>query len=100
MLHLRQTLKDIYRYGSLGLKKSFLDDGGMGGLACRSNGELDQAEAFRGLQIPCRKFLEWAFGPNGLRSLDVVAFGDFAISDGTDKHNIVACRDVNEGRNF
>ncbi|KAF5537201.1 hypothetical protein FNAPI_11487 [Fusarium napiforme] len=33
------------------------------------------------LQHDFRQFLEWAFGPQGIASLDIVAFGDFAHGD-------------------
>ncbi|KAI1288702.1 hypothetical protein F5Y03DRAFT_379384 [Xylaria venustula] len=61
LLHIRQSRETMRRYGSWG---------------------LDQADALRGLRIRFRRFLEWAFGPNGLPSLQVVAFGHFATSDG------------------
>ncbi|GAW12946.1 hypothetical protein ANO14919_023190 [Xylariales sp. No.14919] len=99
LLHLRQTRRDMYRYECLGLRKRLLDNGGLMSLDCSLKGDMmDQAEALRGLRSRFRQFLEWAFGLNGLPSLQVVAFGDFAMSDA--QYTVIACRDTNESTNF
>lgn len=36
----------------------------------------------------------WAFGPDGIRSLDTVAFGDFAFGNRTPHHNFLLRRDA------
>ncbi|RWA06614.1 hypothetical protein EKO27_g8502 [Xylaria grammica] len=59
---------------------------------------MDQAEALRGLRSCFRQFLEWVFGLNGLPSLQVVVFGDFAMSDV--RYTVIACRDTNESTSF
>ncbi|KAI1278177.1 hypothetical protein F5Y07DRAFT_360976 [Xylaria sp. FL0933] len=101
LLHLRQSYKDLPYYKCLGLKKRFLDNGGLMSLDDGlKGGMMDQAEALRGLRSRSRRFLEWAFGLNGLPSLQVVAFGDFSTSDAHSKHNIIACRDTNESTRF
>lgn len=38
------------------------------------------------------RFADWAFGPKGLRSLLVVAHGDFAFPDTCKDHNSYFCR--------
>lgn len=39
-----------------------------------------------------QKFLEWAFGPTGIPSLRVVAFGDFAYRRTSQYiHNLIVC---------
>ncbi|KAJ2996538.1 hypothetical protein NUW58_g947 [Xylaria curta] len=101
LLHLRQSRIDMYRYESLGLKKSVLDEGRMNDLGRYSEeGELGQAKALRGLRDPFHQFLTWVFSPNGLLSLQVVAFGDFAISDAYSRYNVIVCRDTNESTGF
>ncbi|KAF2966481.1 hypothetical protein GQX73_g7100 [Xylaria multiplex] len=101
LLHIRQCRRDIYRYESLGLRKPFLHNGGLMGLASSVEGDgMDQAEALQGLRGRFRRFLEWAFGLDGLPSLQIVAFGDFAVSDAYSEYNIIACRDTKQSTNF
>ncbi|KAI0808652.1 hypothetical protein GGR55DRAFT_200902 [Xylaria sp. FL0064] len=101
LLHLRQSYQDLTYYKCLGLKKRFLDNGGLMSLDDGpKGGMMDQAEALRGLRSLSRQFLKWAFGLNGIPSLQVVAFGDFTMSDAHSKHNIIACKDTNESTRF
>ncbi|KAI1347338.1 hypothetical protein F5Y01DRAFT_295523 [Xylaria sp. FL0043] len=100
LLHLRQSYMDLFDCECLGLKKRLLDNGGLWSLYGPKGGMMDQAEALRGLRTRSRRFLEWAFGLNGLPSLQVVAFGDFGMNDAHWKHNIIACRDTKESTRF
>ncbi|KAF5624740.1 AAA family [Fusarium sp. NRRL 25303] len=52
------------------------------------------------LQPEFRQFLEWAFGPQGIASLDIVAFGDFAHGGRETWYNLLLCRSTNGMGNF
>jgi hypothetical protein len=47
-----------------------------------------------------RRFLKWAFGPQGIASLDTVAFGDFAHGGRETTYNILISRSNDATRNF
>ena len=42
-------------------------------------------------------FATWAFGPNGLPELVVLAYGDFTFRDMCEKENFLYCRNVPRG---
>lgn len=52
------------------------------------------------LQPEFRQFLEWVFGPQGIASLDIVAFGDFAHGGRDHSNNLLLCRSTNAMGNF
>lgn len=54
------------------------------------------------LHPPFSCFLNWAFGPKGIHSLQAVAFGDFANGHmgGKFLHNIFAIRNKDELRGY
>ncbi|KAM5357024.1 hypothetical protein ACJZ2D_016690 [Fusarium nematophilum] len=47
-----------------------------------------------------RQFAEWVFGPQGIASLDIVAFGDFAHGGRVTRNNLLLCRDADGTSNF
>ncbi|KAI0521200.1 hypothetical protein F5B22DRAFT_565798 [Xylaria bambusicola] len=84
---------------SLGLEMRFLKKGVMKSLESKLNRhKWDKTKALGGLEKRFRHFLEWAFGPSGLPSLQIVASGDFAMS--YSDHNVIVCRDTSESTNF
>ncbi|PNP60807.1 hypothetical protein FNYG_14427 [Fusarium nygamai] len=52
------------------------------------------------LQHKFRQFLEWVFGPQGIASLDIVAFGDFAHGGRESTYNLLLSRSTNATSNF
>ncbi|KAH8744519.1 hypothetical protein F5882DRAFT_313130, partial [Hyaloscypha sp. PMI_1271] len=44
------------------------------------------------------KFINWAFGPRGLPTLEVLAFGDFSHVGPFDVHNKLLCRHTRSTR--
>ncbi|KAK4649720.1 uncharacterized protein QC761_0024260 [Podospora bellae-mahoneyi] len=74
-------------------------------LSTRAHGEEDvfllpipPSDMLSSLRPPFSYFLNWAFGPKGIRSLQAVAFGDFANGHmgGKFLHNIFAIRNKDE----
>ncbi|KAF5698704.1 AAA family ATPase [Fusarium mundagurra] len=52
------------------------------------------------LQPEFRQFLEWIFGPQGIASLDIVAFGDFAHGGRESTYNLLLSRSTDATSNF
>ena len=44
-----------------------------------------------------RRFVEWIFGPQGVRSLHLLMFGDFAHGSREPLNNLVLCRNTAGG---
>ncbi|EAQ84468.1 hypothetical protein CHGG_08482 [Chaetomium globosum CBS 148.51] len=97
IFHLRQTGADLNRgEDCLALDLPRVDEPG-----CRPR-ERHRVTSLRALEYDTledalqdsfRALLDWAFGPNGIASLEVVAFGDFG--QGRNKlylHNLFVCR--------
>jgi len=47
-----------------------------------------------------REFANWAFGPNGLPTLKLLAFGDFSYKGRFDDHNKLLCRHIQSIRDL
>lgn len=47
----------------------------------------------------CR-LAEWAFGPRGVASLQIIAYGDFAYGGRGDSQNLCLCKGTDEGKRF
>ncbi|KAI1259879.1 hypothetical protein F5Y18DRAFT_408045 [Xylariaceae sp. FL1019] len=60
----------------------------------------EQHEALAEFRPEFRKLIEWIFGPEGISSLQTVAFGDFANIDPYSSHNRIFCRNTQGGCNF
>ncbi|KAL2022247.1 hypothetical protein VTK56DRAFT_5857 [Thermocarpiscus australiensis] len=91
LLHLRQTGSHKRQHGSL-----FLD---LPAPTNRRRREANQVREVRHdilqdmLNEPLRRLAEWAFGPQGIPSLEIIACGDFAHGrDGDTLHNAFVCR--------
>lgn len=54
----------------------------------------------RRLRDEFRRFVEWVFGPQGLASLQIVAFGDFAYGGRAAQNNLLFCRSTDGRSNF
>jgi len=57
----------------------------------------------RDMKSECREFAKWAFGPVGILSLQLIAFGDFAHGAHgrkAKKHNFFLCRDRSREHGF
>ncbi|KAF5688000.1 f-box-like domain-containing protein [Fusarium denticulatum] len=52
------------------------------------------------LQHEFHQFVEWAFGPQGIASLDIVAFGDFAHDHRETTYNLLLSRNNDAMSNF
>jgi hypothetical protein len=46
-----------------------------------------------------RRFVEWAFGPQGVGSLRLVVFGDLAYGGRRPRNNLIICRNTADGGN-
>lgn len=107
VLHLRQTGRDKRRWGSLVLdlhRQPSDKDEALDGLEFRTRERQSQEicitnadhSALQGLlKHSFCSLVEWAFGPEGIPSLQVIACGDFAHGrNGEDLHNIFVCRNA------
>ncbi|KAJ6437892.1 hypothetical protein O9K51_09720 [Purpureocillium lavendulum] len=45
-------------------------------------------------------FLKWVFGPDGIRSLHMIVFGDFAYGGRIAQKNVLLCRDFGGNKGF
>ncbi len=52
-----------------------------------------------GLRPEFCRFAEWIFGPQGVGSLHLVVFGDFAYGGRKQQNNLVLCRNTADGGN-
>jgi hypothetical protein len=57
---------------------------------------MEQVELLANVQTEFRMFAEWVFGPQGVSSLQFLAFGDFVCG----KHNLILRRSGDEEVNF
>ena len=66
-----------------------------------STASLDSFDIAEILRLPSEllEFANWAFGPNGLPMLKVLAFGDFSYDSRFDAHNKLFCRHTWSTRN-
>lgn len=113
MLHIRQTGVSKMNNGSLGMvlprsklvretmilprnERSEADEGFE-----YEDGSVKRAErqVLQGVLTPSfHDLAEWAFGPQGIPSLQIIAFGDFAYRrNGWSLHNIFVCRNADKG---
>jgi hypothetical protein len=60
--------------------------------------ENAEAAKIRALPTDLRDFCNWAFGPDGVSSLQVFAFGDFSFSGRYEEHNHLFCRCLEGGK--
>ncbi|KAK7755480.1 hypothetical protein SLS62_002410 [Diatrype stigma] len=63
-------------------------------------GDTEQVGASVRLRKEFRQFIEWAFGPQGVSSLQIVAYGDFAYGGRDPYQNIVLCRSSDERMHY
>ncbi|KAH8900342.1 hypothetical protein GQ53DRAFT_862345, partial [Thozetella sp. PMI_491] len=96
VLHIRQSRSDIGHTGSWGILEtsSGRDGPPLSSLSGRPIDEIDSGSIkypLNMLRIGFLRFLEWVFGPRGVPSLQVVAFGDFAYG-GRGTQNVMATR--------
>ncbi|KAK0666810.1 hypothetical protein QBC41DRAFT_325147 [Cercophora samala] len=109
LLHLRQTGSNVRKYDSWAFKETLRPPPpGLGrrrvnpdnpkNYDARDLVALTPAEVQSMLEDDFARFLDWTFGPNGILSLQAVAFGDFANGHMSGKylHNIFACRSSDE----
>ncbi|KAK0744635.1 hypothetical protein B0T21DRAFT_389915 [Apiosordaria backusii] len=94
LLHLRQTGSDFKCRGSRAM--TYPRGQYMYGYShCREHiYTVFPPHDLEGMLLPAfASFLDWAFGPTGIISLEVVAFGDFAHGrNGWALHNLFVCR--------
>ena len=120
MLHIRQSGSDLEHYGSWAIKqasdttiKSLSDCGNFSSatdsVATNSINEMEEtplASDLSGtvnkhrLRDEFRRFAEWVFGPQGIASLHIIAFGDFAHGGRATHNNLLLCRDSHESGSF
>ncbi|KAJ6436651.1 Endonuclease/exonuclease/phosphatase [Purpureocillium lavendulum] len=87
ILHIRQSAYDLRRYASWALKPSEHSSAGY------PNSEFVFRDKFR-------DFLKWVFGPDGIRSLHMIVFGDFAYGGRIAQKNVLLCRDFGGNKGF
>ena len=80
MLHIRQSTSDLEHRPSWALT-----------YYTNANG------IYLGLRSELRRFAEWIFGPQGVVSLHLVAFGDFAYDGRKPGNNLGLCRNTTGG---
>lgn len=97
VLHIRQSGPDIRKFGSLVFGQIYLDDAtlfgdcwglsrqeicedGMLGWVARQSDAANNQNILVAtiLSDDLRQFADWAFGPNGVASLRLLAYGDFS----------------------
>lgn len=66
------------------------------------NAAVAESGRWGGLQLlpETLRFASWAFGPHGILSLQVIAFGDYAHGGIATWNNFFLCRCTEEGRRF
>lgn len=62
--------------------------------------DTEQVGTLVRLRKEFRQFAEWAFGAQGVSSLQVVAYGDFAYGGRKAHRNIVLCRSLDERKHY
>ncbi|KJZ79368.1 hypothetical protein HIM_01519 [Hirsutella minnesotensis 3608] len=80
MLHIRQTERDVGPRDSYALLEPL-----------RLSWEPQVGKQH--LHKEFRKFAQWLFGPRGIASVDILAFGDFAYDEALEGHNFFLIRD-------
>ena len=67
-----------------------------------STASLDSFVMYKMSRLPpkLREFATWAFGPDGLPTLEVLAFGDFSYDGQFEFHNKLFCRHTGPIRNL
>ena len=67
-----------------------------------STASLDSFDMYKMSRLPpkLREFATWAFGPDGLPTLEVLAFGDFSYDGQFEFHNKLFCRHTGPIRNL
>lgn len=74
---------------------------GTGASASESDdGGRKREDERRPFQPKFRHFANWVFGPNGIPSVQVVVYGDFANDNRGQRTNIVLCRSLDEAMAF
>lgn len=81
LLHVRQTSRDLDEVGSWGLRTHLPP------WYCTS-----RVSSFELLDRTFFEFAQWAFGPRGILSLEVLVFGDFGCSEALQDNNCVLFR--------
>lgn len=114
---MRQSGSDIRHYACWALGETIQADGadtadtrgsdrgshfGIASSRCESQSIASGVGAhnIRGLRDKFRRFAEWAFGPQGLASLEVIAYGDFAYDGRAGTRNLLLCRSTKGRGNF
>ncbi|RDA89389.1 hypothetical protein CP532_6159 [Ophiocordyceps camponoti-leonardi (nom. inval.)] len=80
LLHIRQTQSDVPHQGSWCYAKA------------------EETEAGARLRPGFLQLASWAFGPDGIHSLETIAFGDLASNKPSPGHSLFLVRDVEQGR--
>ncbi|KAM6511256.1 hypothetical protein FALCPG4_016258 [Fusarium falciforme] len=114
-IHIRQTMSDVSNFGSWALVEilapsisransdassdsdltTYTEDSDPG-----PDWDLDFTQREPELRNEFRHFAEWAFGPDGIPSLDIIAFGDFAYGGWENSRNVLLGRNTSGTSNF
>lgn len=98
VLHIRQSAPDLVRCPSWALIPSLTASRAKGHALSESGRAL--SESGRALRDKFRHFAEWIFGPQGIKSLRVVAFGDFAHGGQRPQDNVILCKSTGGKESF
>jgi hypothetical protein len=114
-IHIRQTMSDISNFGSWAfvevlaplISRANSDASSDSDLTTYTEGpdlgpdwDMDFTQREPELRNDFRHFAEWAFGPDGIPSLDIIAFGDFAYGGRENGHNVLLGRNTSGTSNF
>ncbi|KAI8711451.1 hypothetical protein NCS52_01408500 [Fusarium sp. LHS14.1] len=114
-IHIRQTMSDIDNFGSWAfieasaplISRADSDASSDSDLTTHTEDsdpgpdwDLDFTQREPELRNEFRHFAEWAFGPDGISSLDIIAFGDFAYGSRTKGRNVFLERNTIGTSNF
>jgi hypothetical protein len=107
VLHIRQSGSDLEHFASWGIRRgcdpsdSGSDDdsfeidmpGDSQSSQNKSNdGSLFEDDEFPEIRKTLQDFAEWAFGPKGIPSLRVIAYGDFSYEGRFSLNNVLLCK--------
>jgi hypothetical protein len=84
VLHIRQSGTDLKRYNSLGVKRAVVNQ-------WRQSTGVPEYRP-RELTKSLHDLAQWAFGPQGLPSLEVIVYGDFSHQGRYAQSHVYLCR--------
>ncbi|KAI0116451.1 hypothetical protein GGR51DRAFT_317949 [Nemania sp. FL0031] len=80
VLHIRQSGRDIRRRGSMWFSTT------------EPIQNRSETSLLKLMNPVSRDFIYWVFGPSGIHSLQLLAFGDFSSGGRFSSHNLILCR--------